>query len=81
MINRKGNIYKTVQRRYSQGHHQNQAAIVELNKELLTKRKNKHSVHYIKWRVIQQNMCIIVEEIQIENRKSSKIIQKKNGRK
>ena len=48
MINGKGNIYKTVQRRYSQEHHQNQAAIVEFNKELLTKRKNKHSVHYMK---------------------------------
>ena len=81
VINGRGNIYKTVQRRYSQGHHQNQATIVELNKELLTKRKNKHSAHYMKQKVIQQNMCIIVEEIQIENRKSSKIIQKKNGRK
>ena len=48
VINGRGNIYKTVQRRYSQGHHQNQATIVELNKELLAKRKNKHSAHYMK---------------------------------
>ena len=37
-----------MKRRYSQGYHQNQAAIVELNKELLRKRKNKHCAHYMK---------------------------------
>ena len=49
---------KTVQRRYSQGHHQNQAAAVGPNTELLPKRKSKHSAHYMKKRVIQQNMCL-----------------------
>ena len=49
---------KTVQRRYSQGHHQNQAAVVGPNTELLPKRKSKHCAHYMKKRLIQQNRCL-----------------------